>query len=78
MLILILINVQYLEKAVFSFDIGSTGQKYSSSGYHHPIKKFPAPKFLISPTTSPLNAIWKTLGSEKYEKEGWPYTGGCL
>ena len=52
MLILILINVQYLEKAVFSFKIGSTGQKYSSSGYHHPIKKFPAPKFLISPTTT--------------------------
>ena len=41
MLILILIDVQYLQKAVFSFEKGSNGQNHSSSGFHHPVKKFP-------------------------------------
>ena len=31
---------------------GSTGQSHSSSGSHHPVKKFPSPaKFLIPPYT---------------------------
>ena len=41
MLILILINVQYLQKIVFSFEKGSNGQNHSSSGSHYPIKKSP-------------------------------------
>ena len=46
MLILISINVQYLQKAVFSSEKGSNGQVngYTSSGPHHPIKKIPQPK----------------------------------
>ena len=39
MLILILIDVQYSQKAVFSFEKGSNGRNHSSSGSHHLIKK---------------------------------------
>ena len=40
-LILILVDVQYLQKAVFSFEKGSNCQNYSSSASHHPVKEFP-------------------------------------
>ena len=74
MLILILIDVQYSQKAVLSFEKGSNGQNHSSSGSHHPVKKIPPSK--ISDSTPnwgepshplPLfgkpiwNAIWKKL-----------------
>ena len=39
MQILILINVQYLQNVVFSFEKGLNGQNYSSSDFHHLIKK---------------------------------------
>ena len=38
MLILILIDVQYSQKAVFSFEKGSNCQNHSSSGSHHLLK----------------------------------------
>ena len=41
MLILILYNVQYSQKPVFSFEKGLNGQNYSSAGSHHLVKKFP-------------------------------------
>ena len=41
MLILILIDVQYLQNAVFSFEKGSNHQNHSSSGSQHLVKKFP-------------------------------------
>ena len=69
MLILILINVQYLQKIVFSFEKGSNGQNHSSSGSHYPIKKSPhwggagGWQFTPPPTHVPLNAIWKSLFS---------------
>ena len=55
-----LIDVQYLQKVVFSFEKGSNGQNHSSSGSHNPIKKSPLPraKFPIPP---PLSVIWKTV-----------------
>ena len=40
MLILILIDFQYLQKFVFSFEKGSNSQNHSSSASHHPIKKY--------------------------------------
>ena len=49
MLILVLIDVQYSQKAVFSFEKGLNRQNHSSSGPHHPVKKFPPAKFLIPP-----------------------------
>ena len=42
MLILILINVQYLQNVVFSFEKGLNGQNHSSSGSHHPTQKSPS------------------------------------
>ena len=42
MLILVLIDVQYLQKAIFSFEKGMIGQNNSSSGFHHPVKKSPS------------------------------------
>ena len=50
MLILILINVQYLQNVAFSFEKGWNGQIHSFLDSHHPIKKNPPPaKFLILP-----------------------------
>ena len=57
MLILILIEAQYSQKAVFSFEKGLNSHNHSSSGSYHPVKKLPKQNFL-SPT---INAIWKTL-----------------
>ena len=47
MLILILINVQYSQKAVFSFQKGSNHKKHSSSGPLHPVKKSPPSHSLL-------------------------------
>ena len=72
MLVLILIDVQYSQKAVFSFEEGSKCQNNSSSGSLHPVNPPPPPlvKFIFPPpllegagefTPPPLTAIWKTL-----------------
>ena len=50
MLTLILINVQYLQNAAFSFGKGLSGQNHFLSDSHHPIEKYPPGKFPISPT----------------------------
>ena len=47
MLIFILIDVQYSEKAVFSFEKGSNRQNHSSSGSMHLVKNTRQVKFLI-------------------------------
>ena len=39
MLILVLIGVQYSQKASFGFEKGLVGQNHPSSGSHFPIKK---------------------------------------
>ena len=41
MLILILINVQYLQNVVFSFEKGLSGQNHALSDSRHPTEKFP-------------------------------------
>ena len=64
MLILILIDVQYLQNVDFSFEKGSNGQSNSSSDIHHPLKESPPANFPFPPVEDfplPLNAIWKTL-----------------
>ena len=50
MLILILIDVQYLQNIVFSFEKGSNSQNHSSSDSHHLIKKSPQKNVTFSPT----------------------------
>ena len=47
MLILILIDVQYLQNLVFSFEKGSNVQNHSLSDSHHSIKKFSQQNFLF-------------------------------
>ena len=42
MLILILIDVQYSQKAVFSFEKSSNSQNHFSSGFLHPVKILPS------------------------------------
>ena len=58
MLILILINVQYLQNVVFSSGEGANGQNHSSPASQHPTNnpsaKFPIPTGGIPP---PLNTI---------------------
>ena len=57
MLILILIGVQYSQKAVFNFEKGFDHQNYSSSGSHHLVKKSNPPPLLPSKISdSPLPA----------------------
>ena len=41
-LILILIDVQYPQKAIFNFEKGLIGQNHSSSGSQHPVKISPS------------------------------------
>ena len=65
MLILILINVQYSQRIIFSFEKGLIGQNHSSLGSHCPVKKFPPAKFLIPHPWGEfpplLTGIWKIL-----------------
>ena len=49
MLILILIDAEYSQKAVFSFQTDSHRQNHSSSGFLHPVKKITASKISDSP-----------------------------
>ena len=53
MLILILIDVQYSEKAVFNSEIASNCENHSYSGSHHLVKNFPTSK--ISDLPPPLS-----------------------
>ena len=56
--ILILINVQYLQIVVFSFEKGLNGQKFPSSDSHQPIKQsLSLSKIYHSSTTPYSNAI---------------------
>ena len=55
MLTLILIDVQYSQKAVFSFEKGLNCQNHSLSGSHHPVEKLlPPGKISDSPPSHPL------------------------
>ena len=64
MLILILIDAQHSQKAVFSFEKGSNCQNHSL-GSLHPVKKSPINKISdpLPPTHAHthLTALWKTL-----------------
>ena len=55
MLILILIDAQYLQNVAFSFEKGGNGQSHSSSDSDYQIKKFPPTpaKFLPPPPPPP-------------------------
>ena len=66
MLIFILFDAQYSQKAVFIFEKGSNCQNQSSSGSLHPVKKFRIVKFTIPPQS--LTAIWKI----PIYKTSWP------
>ena len=57
-LIFILIEVQYSQKAVFSFEKGSNHQNHSSPDSLHLVKKILPSK--ISDSPQPLATIWKT------------------
>ena len=50
MLILILIDVQYSQKAIFSFEKDSNCQNHSSPGFLYPVKKSPPPQWKFTPT----------------------------
>ena len=51
MLISILIDIQYWQKAIFNFEKGSNRQNYCSSGSLHPVKKSPPSKIFDSHLT---------------------------
>ena len=70
MLVLILIDVQYLQNVVFGIEKGSNGQNHFLSDSHHLIKKSTTHENFQFPAVGgdwgdssplPLNAIWKTL-----------------
>ena len=64
MLILILINIQYLQNVVFSSEEGQNGQNHSSVT-HHQLKNPPRQDFasplLGKPSPLPVGTICKTL-----------------
>ena len=64
MLMLILIDVQYLQNVLFSFEKGSNGENHSLTDSYHPMKKSPS-RISHLPTGQefplPLNTVWKTL-----------------
>ena len=68
MLILILIDFQFSQKVVFSFENGSNNQNHSS-GSLHTVKKSPPVKFSIGGGFVPLpfTTIWKTLHFGSFE-----------
>ena len=80
MLILILIDVQYSQKAAFSFEKDLNGQSHSSSGFHHPVKKFLPAKFPIPPTggnsplSFPLSVAWRNPIEANGMSTFWPTT----
>ena len=53
MLIFILIDGQYSQKAVFNFEKGSNRQNHSSSGSFYLVEKIPPVKFQILPNHLP-------------------------
>ena len=59
MLNLILIDVQYLQKVVFSFEKGSNHQNHCSSGSHYPVKN--SPSKISDSLPHSITASWKTL-----------------
>ena len=72
MVILILIDNRYPEKAVFSFEKGSNCQNHCSSGSHLPVTHpLPFSQIYDSPVLPPpLTAIWKTLETA-VQKKTW-------
>ena len=69
MLILILIDVQYLQKVDYSFQKGLNGQTHSSSGSHHQVKKTgkisdsPSHWGRNSPSLTLFGKPWSSWGS---------------
>ena len=59
MLILILIDVQYSQKAVFSFEKGSNCQNHSSPGSFHLVKEISHPLKFPIPPSHPLPLFGK-------------------
>ena len=70
MLIFILIDVQYSQKAVFSFEKGSNLENHSSSGSLYPGKKITPSKISDSPS-NPL----PLFGRPQYIKLFGPFCG---
>ena len=73
MVVLILIDNQYPEKAVFSFEKGSNGQNHCSSGSHLPVTPSPSlsAKFtILAFSLHPLPLFgkpWKLQSRKKHE-----------
>ena len=64
MLILILIDIQYLQNVVYSFEKGSNSQNHASKGSHYPQQNLPCKISHLPPlgdSTQSLNAIGKNL-----------------
>ena len=60
MLILVLINAQYLQNVVCKFENHSSNQNHSLSDSHHPVAPPKSPQANF-PSPLPLTTTWKTL-----------------
>ena len=61
MLILILVDVQYLQSVVFGFKKGSDSQNHSQSDSHLPNRKLSDSKISYSPPPPSTQRYYKTL-----------------
>ena len=68
MLLLILIDVQYSQKAIFSFKKGLNCQDHSSSGSFHPVNLPPPIKISDSPHSPPLPPYHYLEYSDSYRQ----------
>ena len=62
MLLLILINVQYLQNVIFSFEKGSNGQNHSLSDSDHPKEECPKANF---PSPYPITLFGKPWAKDQ-------------
>ena len=72
MLIVILVDAQYLQNVVFSFEKGLNGQNHSLWHSPPPTKKIFQAELGDSPL--PLNAIWKTMNLQHAKSRIQTYT----
>ena len=74
MLILILMDVQFLENVISSFQKGWNGQNHSSSDFDQPVKKFPHPLRLFGKSWAYNSALVKRNKSLKNTEYTSPVT----
>ena len=81
MLILVLIDIQYMQNVVFSFEKGSNGQNHSSSDSHHPTTHTPTKSAYFYMDVNCFGLVrvissWLRVNSVVADSFGWVFLDG--